>query len=211
MTIMPATAVTAAIRTEERTDMTWSSRHHEPAPAPQAPVTWGVMAEFPDVTSVFRAAERVRDAGFRKWDVYAPFPIHNINRAMGLKPSRVSYCVGTGAFLGIVTALAMQFWMGGIDYKILVGGKPLIAWEQATPITFELAILFASFSALFGMLAINKLPMWYHPLLKKERFLRVSDDRFVIAIEAADSQFDQHRTAQFLSELGGTHIEVVEA
>lgn len=171
---------------------------------------WGLMAEFPDVTAVFEAAQKVRDAGFTRWDVHAPFPIHGIQKAMGLKPSKVSFGVATGALIGVIGAAAMQFWMNGIDYPIPNGGKPLIAWEQSTPIMFEMGVLFAASCALFGMLFINRLPMWYHPLLKKDRFLRVSDDRFIIVIEAADPEFDDTKTRRLLEEIGGTHIDTVE-
>ena len=178
---------------------------------PDGQPVWGMMAEFEDVTALYKAAQQVRDAGFNKWDVYAPFPVHGMEEAMGLKPSKVAFAVGTGAFFGVFGAIAMQFWMNGIDYQIANGGKPLIAWEQSTPITFELGVLLSAFGALLGMFALNKLPMWYHPLMKKDRFLRVSDDRFCIAIEATDDQFDPDQTRAFLEELGGQHIDMVEA
>lgn len=172
---------------------------------------WGVMAEFPDVTSVYQAAQKVRDAGFTKWDVHSPFPIHNMDEAMGLKSPKVGFITGFGAICGVSIALGMQWWMGEVDYPIPNGGKPLFAWEQATPITFELGILLASIFTLLGMLALNKLPMWYHPLLKKDRFLRTSDDRFVIAIEAKDPGFDEHKVRAMLASIGGQNIDVVEA
>lgn len=184
---------------------------HANSNAGRAPELWGLMAEFPDIPALYAAAQRVRDAGFRRWDVYSPVPVHGMDEAMGLKPSRVGFVVGTGAIAGVFTALAMQFWMNGMDYQILIGGKPLIAWEQSLPVTFELGVLFSSFGALLGMLAINRLPMWYHPLLKKERFLRVGDDRFIIAVEANDPMFDPSRTRAFLQEIGGVNIDEVEA
>lgn len=172
---------------------------------------YGVMAEFANPAATLAAAERVRDAGFRKWDVYSPFPIHGIDEAMGLKPSRVSFFVGTGAFLGVVGAMAMQWWMLGVNYRMVIGGKPYFAWEQYLPITFELGILLGSISAITAMFVLNKLPMLYHPLMRKERFLRVSDDRFVIAIEAQDPRFDLGEATALLEGLGGTNIDVVEA
>jgi hypothetical protein len=173
--------------------------------------TYGIMAEFADVAQLFAAAEACRDKGFKHWDVYAPVPIHGMDEAMGLKPSKVSFAMGMAALTGCTGALLMQWWMGAIDYEIVVGGKPLFAWEQATPITFELSVLLGAFGALGGMFLLNKLPMWYHPLLKKDRFLRVSDDRLIIAVEAADPLYDAEETAAFLASLGGTNIELVEA
>lgn len=172
---------------------------------------WGLLAEFEDITAVYHAAQKCRDAGFTRWDVYAPVPIHGMDEAMGLKPSRVPFVVGVMAALGISGALALQWWTIAVDYPIPNGGKPLFAWEAALPITFELGVLLSAFGALFGMLILNALPMHYHPLLKKERFLRVSDDRFCIAVEARDPKFDLNGTRGFLESLGGRNIDVVEA
>ena len=172
---------------------------------------YGLMAEFPDPAAVSRAAERVRDAGYTRWDVYAPFPIHGIEVAMGLKPSSVSRFVGMGALVGVAGALLMQWWMSAVDYQTIVGGKPLDAWEQFLPVTFELGILLGSASAITGMFVLNGLPRPHHPLMKKERFLRVSDDRFVIAIEAGDPLFDGEGTRALLEGAGGTNIDEVES
>ncbi len=184
--------------------------HNQPEAAPPAREwyeedvipAYGVMAEFDDVASLFSAAEKCRDKGFSSWDVYAPVPIHGMNEAMGLKPSRVSFAMAGAALTGCFGALLMQWWMGAIDYEIVVGGKPLFAWEQATPITFELSVLLGAFGALGGMFLLNKLPMWHHPIMNKERFLRVSDDRLVIAVEAIDPLFDEVETAAFLESIG---------
>lgn len=189
-------------------NMAHSHSHDHGPSAPAAPRTWGVMAEFDNPAHISVAAEKVRDAGYTKWDVYSPVPIHGIDEAMGLKPSKVPVIMGFMAIGGFTTAILMQWWMGAVDYKIVTAGKPLFAWEQATPITFELSVLFSAFGAVFGMLALNLLPMWHHPLMKKERFLRVSDDRFVIAIESSDPKFDQ--AARLLESLGGKHVETVE-
>ncbi len=172
---------------------------------------YGVMAEFPDPAAVMVAAEAVRDAGYSRWDVYAPFPIHGIEEAMGLPRSKVSRFVGTGALVGVLGGMLMQWWMSAVDYNIVVGGKPLFAWEQYLPITFELGILLGSTGAIAGMFLTNKLPMLYHPLMKKDRFLRVGDDGFFIAIEAADPRFDLGEARSLLERLGGTGVEEVEA
>lgn len=170
---------------------------------------YGLMAEFPDPAATIHAAETIRDAGFTRWDVYSPFPIHGIDEAMGLKPSKVSSIVGMGALTGVTGALLMQWWMSAVDYKIKNGGKPYFAWEQFFPITFELGILFGSIAAILGMFLLNKLPMHYHPLMKKDRFLRVGDDRFIIALEAEDPRFDPQEAFELLTRLGGKHIEEV--
>jgi len=169
----------------------------------------GVIAEFPDPAAVVHAAEAIRDAGYTKWDVYAPFPIHGIEDAMGLKPSKVSYCVGLGALTGVCGAMLMQWWMLAVDFRMQIGGKPFFAWEQYLPITFELGVLLGSFGALIGMFLLNKLPMHYHPTMKIDRFLRVGDDRFFITLESGDPKFDAHEARTLLARLGGSHVQEV--
>lgn len=180
------------------------------AKAVAAPAVWGIMAEFADPAALTHAAEAVRDAGVKKWDVFSPFPVHGMDEAMGLKPSRVSNIMGFMALCGFTTALLMQWWMSSVDYPIAIGGKPNLAWEQWTPILFELSVLFAAFGAIGGMFGLNMLPRWHHPLMTKERFLRVGDDRFFIAIEASDPSFDPGATRAMLERLGGKNIELVE-
>lgn len=172
---------------------------------------WGVMAEFETPAALTRACEAVRDAGYRRWDAYTPFPVHGLDEAMGLKPSRVSFIVGLGALAGVATALGLQFWTSTFDYPLVVAGKPFDAWEPFTPVTFELGVLFASFGAIVGMLALNALPQWWHPLFFKSRFWKVSDDRFAVVIEARDPKFDAAGVRRLLESVGGTHIDTVEA
>ncbi|MEM8835573.1 MAG: DUF3341 domain-containing protein [Planctomycetota bacterium] len=177
---------------------------------PVEPKVWGLLAEFPDVTSVFDAAHKVREAGFAKWDVHCPFPIHEMDEAMGLKPSQVPNLMGGAAFTGVAVALLMQWWMAKVDYPILIAGKPLFAWEWALPITFELGVLFSAFAAVFGMLALNGLPRPHHPLMSRPEFLKAGDDGFFISIEAKDKNFDPEKTRELLESLGATGVEVVE-
>jgi hypothetical protein len=170
----------------------------------------GVMAEFTTAAAVYRAAEVVRDAGYERWDVHTPFPIHGMEDAMGVRPTGLPILVALGAFTGVGLALLMQWWMTAVDYPLVVQGKPYEGWQPFVPITFELGVLLASFTALISMLALNGLPRWNHPLLKKDRFLKVSDDRFVICIEAGDRKFDPRATRDLLAKAGGTHIDLVE-
>ena len=177
---------------------------------PDGGVIHGIMAEFPSAADVYHAAEQVRDAGFKKWDVFAPFPIHGIDEAMGMKRTILPWIVACGAITGVSCALLMQWWMSAVDYPLVVQGKPYDAWEPFVPITFELGVLFSAFASLIGMLALNGLPRWNHPLLKNDRFLRTSDDAFAIVIEAGDSKFQGSDTVTMLQGLGATHVELVE-
>jgi len=170
----------------------------------------GILAEFDTPAAVYHAAERVRDAGYKAWDVHSPFPIHGIDEAMGIKRNFLPVMVAGGGFTGAGLGFLMQYWMSAVDYRLLVQGKPFGAWEPFTPVTFELGVLFAAFTALIGMLALNGLPRWNHPLFKKERFLRSSDDKFFIIIESSDAKFDPKATRELLSSAGAAHVEVVE-
>ena len=129
---------------------------------------------------------------------------------MGIKRTILPWIVACGAITGVSVALLMQFWMSAVDYPIVVQGKPYDAWEPFVPITFELGVLFSAFSALIGMLALNGLPRWNHPLFKSDRFLRVSDDAFVIVIEAGDPKFQGAETVDMLQGLGAGEVELVE-
>lgn len=169
----------------------------------------GILAEYDDVKVVYRAAEKVRDAGYTVWDVHSPFPIHGIEGAMGMKRTILPVFVAVGAFTGVAAALAMQYWMN-YDYPLVVQGKPYTAWEPFTPITFEVGVLFSAFTSLLGMMALNGLPRLHHPLLSRDRFLRSSQDRFFIVIEARDPKFDPARTRHLLSVSGAGNVELVE-
>jgi hypothetical protein len=176
---------------------------------------YGIMAEFAQPKDIYHAAEKCRDAGYTKWDTYCPFPVHGMEQAMGVKRTKLPVIVACGAFTGVGLAYLMQWWMSSADYQMVVQGKPygsLITggWQPFVPITFELGILFAAFTSLIGMLALNGLPRWHHPLMKKERFLSSSEDRFFVCVEAADPIFDPEKTRALLEEAGATSIELVE-
>ncbi len=172
---------------------------------------WGVMAQFDTTVDAYHAAEKMRDAGFKHWDLHAPFPIHGIEEAMGQKRTLLPFIVLGAAFTGIATAIGMQWWITAVDYAgFTVQGKPYDAWEPFTMIIFELGVLFSAFASLFGMLALNGLPRWHHPLLCKERFLASSDDKFFVVVEARDPSFNPEQTSRFLREIGASAVELVE-
>lgn len=169
----------------------------------------GLVAEYATPADVFHAAEKVRDAGYTRWDVYAPFPIHGIDEAMGVKRTGLPLVVAAIAFGGAGLGFLMQWWMNYVAYSFPVQGKGP-AWEPLIPVTFELGVLSTGFAALIGMLAMNGLPRHHHPLFAKDRFLKVSDDRFMIAIEADDPKFEPAAVRRLLEETRGTHVDVVE-
>lgn len=171
---------------------------------------YGALAEFKSAAEIFHACEKVRDAQYRRWDAHTPFPVHGLDRAMGLPRSKLPILVCMAGLTGVTAGMTMQWWMSAVDYKVLIAAKPYFSWQAFIPVTFEVMILFSAVCAVFGMLFINRLPQWHHSLLKSERFRRASDDRFFICIEAQDAKFDPEGTVQFLKGLGATSVELVE-
>jgi len=165
------------------------------------------LAQYDTSAKVLHAAERVRKAGYTKFDTHTPFPIHGMDAAMGLPDSRVGWIVFFSGLTGVSGAYLMMWWMGGVDYPLIVGGKPGFTLPSSVPIMFELMVLLSSFGALFGMLHLNKLPRHHHPVFESETFRAASDDKFFISIEAEDPKFD---LAETKSVLEGTHPETLE-
>ena len=176
---------------------------------PEAPKPYGILAEFETTADILHAAAKVRDAGYRRWDVYTPFPVHGMDEAMGIGKSQVgwfTFCCGvTGLSLGYL----MMWWMGAKDYAIVVGGKPLFSPIFSFPVAYECTILLGAFGSLGGMMLLNRLPRWHHPLFNSERFKHVTHDKFFIAIEAADPKFSDAETRKLLQDSGSKHIEEV--
>jgi len=176
-----------------------------------APRRWGLLAEFESVDALLAAAERVRDAGFTRFDAFAPFPVHGLDEAMGIRMSKLPWLVLGGGAAGATLALLMQWWMNGLDYPYVISGKPLFGLPVAIPITFELTVLLAAIGAFVGLLVANRLPELYHPVLPNERFReRGTTDRFYVAIEAADPRFALPSTRSFLEGLGASRVEDLE-
>ena len=177
---------------------------------PETPKPYGLLAEFDNTTDVLHAAEKVRDAGFRSWDVYMPFPIHGMDKAMGLKNSKVGWFSFLGGVTGYTTGMLMIWFLNAVDYRIVVGGKPMFSPFSAFPPSYELTILFGAFGAIGGMLFLNRLPRLHHPLLKHKRFALATHDRFFVVIETADPKYNEVETRKLLEAAGSTRIEMVE-
>jgi hypothetical protein len=179
--------------------------------SPDAPAPYGLMAVFDQPGAALHAAERVRDAGYRRWDVFTPFPVHGMDRAMGLRNSPVGWFAFVGGASGFALGMVMIWFMNAYDYPLIVGGKPLFSPFAAFPPAYELTILLGAFGALFGMLFLNRLPRLHHPLLKNRRFTAgVTHDKFVVVIEAADPQYREAEVRRLLETAGSQHIELVE-
>lgn len=172
---------------------------------------WGILAEFRSPDDLIRASERVRDAGYTQWDAHAPFPVHGLDDAMGIKPTILPWIVLGAGLTGVSLGFLMQWWMNAVDYKIIVAGKPFNSFPSNVPIMFESMVLLSALTAFFSMLALNGLPRFAHPLFGKSRFRKATTDGFFISIEASDPRFDVEETEELLRKVGGVQVEWVEA
>ena len=171
--------------------------------------SYGIIASFADTSSFYHAAEKVRDAGYKKWDTYSSFPVHGMPEAQGQARSKVPIFTFLGGITGFTLGTLLVWYMNYFDYPLIVGGKPFFSPVFPFPVMYELTILLAAFGTLGGMFLTNLLPQHYNSLFNSETFLEVSGERLVIAIESRDPKFDSNLTRQFLEQIGGTDIEEV--
>lgn len=194
---------------------------HEPTLiTKQPPRLYGLMAEFTDPGQLLHAAERVRDAGYRWWDCCTPFPVHGLDRAMGVRPTILPVLVFFCGMTGTLLALALQTFTNSTDidfsqiflhgYPFQISGKPLFSGPAFIPVTFELTVLLSALGTVLCLLVLNNLPRLYHPCFKSPRFARVTDDRFFLVIEARDPKFTRTRTEELLKSLGPVSVEALE-
>lgn len=169
----------------------------------------GVMAEFETADEFVAALRKVRAAGYTKFDGYSPFPVHESFEAMGLQNNPMSLMVLTGGILGMLGGFALATWVSVVAYPINIGGRPLFSWPAFIPPIFECTILLAALTAVFGMIAINGLPLHYHPVWNVPAFARASSDRFFVCIEAIDPKFDLGTVKGFLAGLGSHGVSEV--
>lgn len=172
-------------------------------------VFYGLLAEYDSPGALVRAAEVVRDAGYRKWDCHSPFPVHGIDPAMGIRATILPVIVFGAGITGTALAVLMQWWMNAWEWQWVSSGKPYFSLPQQIPIAFELTVLLAGFTAFLGMWALNKLPQAWHPLFKKDRFLKATTNGYFVSIESADKKFDRAATERMLRDAGATAIEEV--
>lgn len=169
-----------------------------------------VLAEFETPADVLHAARAVRDAGYTRFDVHSPFPIHGMEKAMGAKDSPLGWIVSVFALVGALGALAMMTWMNGVDYPFVTGGKPPGAIPSMAPVLFELTILFTAFGTVLGVQHLIRLPHHNHPIFESSRFTAATDDKFFLSVEAVDPKFDLDRVRALLDRSKAAHVEVIE-
>lgn len=168
-----------------------------------------VMAEFATPQEFLAGCEKVRDAGYKRWDGITPFPIHGMEEAMGMKMTILPWFTLVAGLTGTTTAIVLQYFTNAVDYPYLISGKPLFSLPANIPVAFELTVLFAAFTTIFAMFALNNLPLFFHPLFRRKNVERLSDDRFAILIEASDPRFNRQQVELLLAGAGGTNVEAL--
>ena len=171
---------------------------------------YGILAEFDSATELVDAARKVRDAGYTKTDAFTPFPLHEIDEALGIKRSILPYLIFAGGITGLMTGLGLEYYVHVFDWPIIVGGRPHFSLPAFVPPMFELTILFAAFTAVFGMLFLNKLPSPYHPVFNVPRFALATREKFFLVIESIDPKYDYAETRAFMDGLGAQEVFDVE-
>lgn len=177
---------------------------------PRAARVYGVTASFQRVPEVYHAAERIRDLGWTRWDVHTPFAIHGLDAAMGLPRSSIPRLTLIGGLSGFIFGCLLTWYTSGYDYPLIVGGKPFWSIIYPFPVIYECTILFAAFGTFFGQFLSNRLPLHHHPLFELPQFSRVTNDTFMVVLEATDPHFRSPEEARdLLASLGGQDISLV--
>jgi hypothetical protein len=180
----------------------------------KSPSTFGhpalYLAQYDTPDDVARAAQKIRDAGYTKWDCHTPYPLHGLDEAMGLPTTKIGFISFICGMLGVGGAVLMIWWMNAVNYPLIVGGKPPGSFPSMVPIMFECGVLLCGFGTLFGLLHLCRLPRHHHPIFESDRFASATDDKFFISIEAADPKFDLERTRSILESTKPTFVELVK-
>ncbi len=169
-----------------------------------------VMAQFDDPGALLHAAEKTRDAGYKEFDCHSPFPVHGMDGAMGLSRSPLAKIVFVIAMSAVCGMIALTYYVSVIAYPLVISGKPLFSYVAYAPPIFAIGVLTGALTAVFGMLALNKLPMPYHPLFNSPNFSKVTDDGFFVTVQSSDPQYDEQKVKSFLTSIGGKNVEVIQ-
>jgi len=173
--------------------------------------TYGLMAEFLSADELLEATKHAAEAGYREMDAFTPFPVEGLSEAIGFHKTKLPILVFCGGIFGCCGGFFLQWWPNVIGYPQNIGGKPWDSWPAFIPITFELTILCAALTTVFGLLALNGLPCPYHPVFNVERFALATKDRFFLLIKADDPKYDAIQTRNFLAELKPREVSEVES
>ena len=170
---------------------------------------FALMGYFTSPADIYHACEALRDAGYSRFDAHTPFPVHGLEKAMGLKPSPMPWLVLVGGVTGLVSAILLAWYTQLYDYPLIISGKPSFSYQAFIPIFFELTVLFAALTCFFGLFVISRLPSFFHPTMTHPNFPRATDDAFFISVEVSDPKFDATETRSLLQRVGAQGIREV--
>jgi hypothetical protein len=173
------------------------------------PSLYGIAAEYEDAEQILTAANKAREAGYKRMDAYSPFPVHGLADAVGFKDNRLPWLIFFMGVAGTCVGIGLEYYTSVVDYPMNIGGRPLMSWPSFIPVAYECTILLAAFGAVFGMLGLNGLPQPYHSIFNAENFDRASQDRFFLCIEATDPKFDVENTRAFLEGTNPLNVSEV--
>jgi mono/diheme cytochrome c family protein len=172
--------------------------------------TFAVLGLFSDAHKIVDAANQIRPRKLGRLEAYTPYPVHGLDRAIGLAPSRLGRLVMLMGVIGAGLALLFEGWVSAVDYPLVTGGKALFSWQAFVPVVFEVTVLFATFTAGLAMLfAFNKLPFFGHPVLHSKAIKDITRDKLALSIEATGAGFDAEAARQALLDNGAESVEVV--
>ena len=172
--------------------------------------TIAVVGLFDDPQQLVAAAKKVRDAGWRRWDCHTPYPVHGLDKAMGLRDSLIPFITIPAGIAGLILAKTMQWWMSEFDYPLMVGGKPLFSLPAFVPVTFELFVLLAAVMTFVGLLAACRLGRWRSPLHDAGLMVDVTSSRYLLYLDAADPNFSKDGARGLLGETNCPDIRTIE-
>jgi hypothetical protein len=159
---------------------------------------YGIMAEFGRPEALADAVRAARTAGYTRLEAFSPFPLRDLARELGYRPSPVAWLAAATGLAGALIQYLSQYWMNAIDYPLNVGGRPLHSWPAFIPSTLIVAILWAGAAALIGMLLMLRLPRLHHPVFGVPGFERASEDRFFLCIRSDDPLFEPGQARKLL-------------
>ena len=172
--------------------------------------TFAVLGLYSDAQKIVDAANQIRPRKLGRLEAYTPYPVHGLDKAVGLPPSPLGKVVLVMGILGAALALLFEWWTSAVDYPLIVGGKALFSWQAFVPVMFEVTVLFATFTAGLAMLfAFNKLPFFGHPVLHSKAIKGITRDKLALSIESTSAVFDSEAARQALVESGAESVEVV--
>jgi hypothetical protein len=174
------------------------------------PKLWGLLAQYESPQAIYPACERVRDAGYTQWDAHTPFPVHGLDKAMGIRPTVLPWIVLCIGLSGSLFGICFEMWAMGSAMPIIVGGKPILSIPGFVPVWYECTVLSSCLTAFFGNWFLNGLPRYHHPAFSSAAFARSTDDKFFIVIESKDPKFDLEKTRALLKDAGASHVEELE-